>query len=90
ASYDALDPEDSDSLSFDRDHLASQLSLAGFGDADVATQRIEQWRSGTYPALRSPAARSALEAVLPGLVAALGKAPDPQGAIVRLDRMLAR
>lgn len=90
ASYDALDPEDGDALSFDRDHLLAQLSQAGFGDGDVARQRIEQWRSGTYPALRSPAARTALEAVLPGLVAALGKAPDPQGAIVRLDRMLAR
>ncbi|RUN76794.1 glutamine-synthetase adenylyltransferase [Sphingomonas sp. TF3] len=90
ASYDALDPEDGDALSFDRDHLLAQLSQAGFGDGDVARQRIEQWRSGTYPALRSPAARTALEAVLPALVAALGKAPDPQGAIVRLDRMLAR
>ncbi|MFZ5794543.1 MAG: glutamine-synthetase adenylyltransferase [Pseudomonadota bacterium] len=90
ASYDALDPEDGDALSFDRDHLLAQLSQAGFGDGDVARQRIEQWRSGTYPALRSPAARTALEAVLPGLVAALGNAPDPQGAIVRLDRMLAR
>ncbi|MFA6607773.1 MAG: glutamine-synthetase adenylyltransferase, partial [Sphingomonas sp.] len=61
-----------------------------FGEGEVAAQRIEQWRSGTYPALRSPAARAALEAVLPGLVVALGKAPDPQGAIIRLDRMLAR
>jgi glutamate-ammonia-ligase adenylyltransferase len=90
ASYDALDPDDSDALSFDRDHLSAQLGTAGFGEGEVAAQRIEQWRSGTYPALRSPAARAALEAVLPGLVAALGKAPDPQGAIIRLDRMLAR
>ena len=59
ASYDALDPEDGDALSFDRDHLLAQLSQAGFGDGDVARQRIEQWRSGTYPALRSPAARTA-------------------------------
>lgn len=90
ASYDALDPDDSDALSFDRDHLSAQLGTAGFGEGEVAAQRIEQWRSGTYPALRSPAARAALEAVLPGLVTALGKAPDPQGAIIRLDRMLAR
>lgn len=90
ASYDALDPEDGDALSFERNHMLAQLSAAGFGEGEVPVQRIEQWRSGSYPALRSPAARAALEAVLPGLIAALGNAPDPQGAIVRLDRMLAR
>ena len=89
-SYDALDPDDGDALSFDADHLAGQLASAGFHETDVAAQRIAQWRSGAYPALRSTAARVALEAVLPGLIAALGGSPDPQGAIVRLDRMLAR
>ena len=89
-SYDALDPDESDALSFDAEHLAGQLAEAGFAETEVATQRIVQWRGGAYPALRSAAARGALEAVLPGLIAALGGSPDPQGAIVRLDRMLAR
>ncbi|GAA0306850.1 bifunctional [glutamine synthetase] adenylyltransferase/[glutamine synthetase]-adenylyl-L-tyrosine phosphorylase [Sphingomonas oligophenolica] len=89
-SYDALDPEDGDSLSHDAAHLEQQLAEAGFADHDAAARRIEQWRGGSYPALRSPAAREALEAVLPGLVEALGAAPDPQGALVRLDVMLAR
>lgn len=88
--YDGLDPDVGDALSFDPDVLGGQLAKAGFGDAAIAVQRIEQWRSGSYPALRSPAARAALEAVLPGLIEALGGAPDPHGAIVRLDRMLAR
>ncbi|WP_010162731.1 DUF294 nucleotidyltransferase-like domain-containing protein [Sphingomonas sp. PAMC 26617] len=88
--YDGLDPDSGDTLSFDRETLAEQLGAAGFGDPTVAVQRIEQWRGGSYPALRSPAARAALEAVLPPLIAALGTAPDPLGAIVRLDRMLAR
>ena len=89
-SYDALDPDEGDALSFDADHLAGQLAAAGFDATDVAAQRIAQWRGGAYPALRSAPARAALEAVLPGLIAALGSSPDPQGAIVRLDRMLAR
>ncbi|WP_353203178.1 DUF294 nucleotidyltransferase-like domain-containing protein [Sphingomonas sp.] len=89
-SYDALDPDEGDALSFDADHLAGQLAAAGFDATEVAAQRIAQWRGGAYPALRSAAARAALEAVLPGLIAALGSSPDPQGAIVRLDRMLAR
>lgn len=89
-SYDALDPDDVDALSFKRDRLETQLAEAGFVETKLAAQRIEQWRGGSYPALRSPAARAALEAVLPGLIAALGGSPDPQGAIARLDRMLAR
>ena len=89
-SYDALDPDEGDALSFEAGRLAEQLAVAGFAETEVAAQRIVQWRSGSYPALRSPAARAALEAVLPGLIAALGGAPDPQGALVRLDRMLSR
>jgi glutamate-ammonia-ligase adenylyltransferase len=89
-SYDGLDPEGDGALSFDSAALAAQLTQAGFGDTTTAVQRIEHWRSGSYPALRSPAARAALEAVLPGLITALGEAPDPHGAIIRLDRMLGR
>lgn len=89
-SYDALDPDEGDALSFEHTRLDAQLVAAGFVESRLAAQRIEQWRGGSYPALRSPAARAALEAVLPGLIAALGGSPDPQGAIVRLDRMLAR
>jgi len=89
-SYDALDPEDENALSHDAAHLEQQLAGAGFAEPEAAARRIEQWRGGSYPALRSPAAREALEAVLPGLIEALGAAPDPQGALVRLDVMLAR
>ena len=81
---------DGTALSHAPGQLAGQLAAAGFAEPQSAVERIVQWRSGTYPALRSPAARAALEAVLPGLVAALGAAPDPRGAIVRLDLMLAR
>jgi len=88
--YDSLDPEDDGALSQDSGHLEQQLTDSGFPDAPAAARRIEQWRAGTYPALRSPAAREALEAVLPGLIEALARAPDPQGAIVRLDVMLAK
>ena len=77
-------------LSQDATQLEVQLAETGFADPPAAARRIEQWRAGTYPALRSPAAREALEAVLPGLIEALGNAPDPQGAILRLDAMLAK
>jgi len=88
AAYDGLDPAEGDAMSFDAGHLAEQLAGAGFADPAAAARAIGQWRAGTYPALRSEAARSALEAVLPGLIDALGRAPDPGVAIVRLDAML--
>ncbi|MBN8808369.1 MAG: bifunctional [glutamine synthetase] adenylyltransferase/[glutamine synthetase]-adenylyl-L-tyrosine phosphorylase [Sphingomonas sp.] len=88
--YDSLDPPESDALSGDNDVLAEQCARLGFDDAATAVQLIERWRGGSYPALRSPAARQALEAVLPALVAALGQAPDPRAALVRADAMLSR
>ncbi|WP_390901768.1 bifunctional [glutamate--ammonia ligase]-adenylyl-L-tyrosine phosphorylase/[glutamate--ammonia-ligase] adenylyltransferase [Sphingomonas alpina] len=88
--YDSIEPEDNSSLSSDTDRLAEQLAAAGFADIEGAVQRIVQWRAGSYAALRSPAALEALEAVLPGLIEALGTSPDPHAAILRLDAMLAR
>jgi glutamate-ammonia-ligase adenylyltransferase len=41
-------------------------------------------------AVQSPAARDALEEVLPGLVAALGAAPDPDAAMHRMDDIVGR
>jgi glutamate-ammonia-ligase adenylyltransferase len=90
ATYDSLDSGEGTNLSADRPLLIGQLDAAGFTHDDGVAELIERWRGGTYPALRSPAARAALEAVLPGLVEALGAAPDPHAAIVRLDVMLGR
>jgi len=90
AIYDSLDPPDTDALSPDDDSLTAQLGAMGFADTETAVQLVERWRGGSYPALRSPAARQALEAVLPGLMAALGQAPDPRAALVQVDTMLSR
>jgi glutamate-ammonia-ligase adenylyltransferase len=90
AIYDSLDPPDTAALSSDGDTLPGQLEAIGFADSETAVQLVERWRGGSYPALRSPAARQALEAVLPGLMAALGQAPDPRAALVQVDAMLSR
>ncbi|MDP1025650.1 bifunctional [glutamate--ammonia ligase]-adenylyl-L-tyrosine phosphorylase/[glutamate--ammonia-ligase] adenylyltransferase [Sphingomonas sp. KR1UV-12] len=87
--YDALDDRRRPALSVDAETLEQTLAARGF-DAEAAGRRIAAWRGGSYPALRSPAAREALEAVLPVLVEALAKAPDPDQALLRLDRMLER
>ncbi len=88
--YDALDEGAPVAFSQVHDALAATLAAAGFQDGDGAAARVERWRSGRYPALRSPAARQALEAVLPVIMPALAAAPDSTAALLRLDTMLER
>jgi len=90
ALYDSLDPPGDRALPTDHDALLAALSEAGFADAEAAATRIVQWRGGGARALRSAAAQAALEAVLPGLVEALGAAPDPGTALNRFDAMVAK
>ncbi|MGR6330135.1 bifunctional [glutamine synthetase] adenylyltransferase/[glutamine synthetase]-adenylyl-L-tyrosine phosphorylase [Sphingomonas sp. XXL09] len=88
--YDTLDDAGGARLAHDPVVLAGDLGRAGFADSDAAAAAVATWRGGRYPALRSPAARDALEAVLPVLMPALAEAPDPVAALLRLDRMLER
>ena len=88
--YDGLDPSEDGRLPSDQDALVAALGRAGFDDAKAAAQRIAGWRGGSARALRSPAAQEALEAVLPHLVAALGRAPDPLMAFNRFDDVVLR
>lgn len=68
--------------------LAAELMGAGFDPPDAALRTIAEWRGGKQRALRSPAALDALETVLPELVKALGAAPDPDGALLRFDKLV--
>lgn len=88
--YDALDDGRKAALPRGETALREALAGAGFGEPDAAVARIAGWRAGIYPALRSGAARDALEAVLPVLVNAIGRAPSPATALARLDRVLER
>lgn len=89
--YDRLTPERPDaSLSQDEDRLKAQLADMGFVDCDTPLARIARWRGGAVRALRSAPSREALEALLPGLMRALAKAPDPTRALNRLDDLIAR
>ncbi|WP_448500938.1 bifunctional [glutamine synthetase] adenylyltransferase/[glutamine synthetase]-adenylyl-L-tyrosine phosphorylase [Sphingomonas sp.] len=90
AIYDAIEPQEDRGMPDDSGRLAERLAEAGFDDGEHCARHVTTWRSGSYPALRSAPAQAALEAVLPGLMAALGKAGDPQAAVNRLDRLLAR
>lgn len=90
AVYDRLDGASEPRLPADPQTLADRLEALGFVSGEQAARRIADWRGGAYPALRSPAARAALEDSLPGLIAGLATASDPHAALLRLDAMLAR
>ncbi|MFV0624716.1 bifunctional [glutamine synthetase] adenylyltransferase/[glutamine synthetase]-adenylyl-L-tyrosine phosphorylase [Sphingomonas sp. ac-8] len=90
AVYDTLGASDRPAVPGDGQLLEARLGELGFDPADQAARRIADWRSGRYPALRSPAARTALEAALPEMLASLGTAADPYRALIRLDAMLGR
>ena len=86
--YDALDAPEDRTLPSDGAELAAALAGAGFADTEAAATRIAHWRGGSVRSLRSAAAQNALEAVLPGLIAALGAAPDPAAALNRFDNVV--
>ena len=89
--YDRLTPDrQADTLSQDEDRLKAQLTEMGFADADTPLARIAHWRGGKVRALRSAPSRDALEGLLPGLMRALARAPDPAHALNRLDDMIGR
>jgi len=88
--YDGLDGTPTQSVPQQEEGLEAMLKAAGFPDAPSAAQRVTHWRSGTVRALRTPAAREALEAVLPKLIDGLGKAPDPLHAINQFSTIVER
>jgi glutamate-ammonia-ligase adenylyltransferase len=90
AIFDRLAAPTTPNLSTHHEALSRHLADAGFADPATAAGRIAAWRAARYPALRSTAAQTALEAVLPGLVSALADAPVPEAALLRLDRLLER
>ena len=69
--------------------LAEQLDAQGFADTQRLAGRIEGWKDGRYQALRSPAALSAFDAMLPALIEALADADEPERALLRWEVVLA-
>jgi [glutamine synthetase] adenylyltransferase / [glutamine synthetase]-adenylyl-L-tyrosine phosphorylase len=90
AIYDRLDSDAGEALPTEAKALATALADAGLADTDDIARRIVEWRGGTIRALRSPAARTALEAALPAIVRALSAAADPRTAFNRLGGLIER
>ncbi len=83
--FDGLITERGERLSNDPDILHRELTTMGFADAGEAQRRVGDWRSGKARSLRSPAARTAFEAMLPTLLRAVAAGPDPGHALNRFS-----
>jgi [glutamine synthetase] adenylyltransferase / [glutamine synthetase]-adenylyl-L-tyrosine phosphorylase len=88
--YGGLAPQTCPTLAREPAGLQRQLDGLGFPDPAAAVARIDGWRSGKPRALRTAAARQAFEAMLPPLIEALGRAPDPMRAVNRFDQLVER
>jgi glutamate-ammonia-ligase adenylyltransferase len=88
--YDGLAGQDEQRMPLNPEALEAQLASAGFDDPVAARLRIEGWRGGKARSLRTAAAGEAFEAMLPVLIEAFGRAPDPMRAMNRFDDLVTR
>ena len=89
AQFDGLVSERGERLSNDPDILRAEVIAMGFAP-DETLRRVGDWRSGRARSLRSPAARTAFEAMLPNLMRAVGAGPDPSRALNRFSDLVER
>jgi [glutamine synthetase] adenylyltransferase / [glutamine synthetase]-adenylyl-L-tyrosine phosphorylase len=90
AQFDSLAPSREGRLSNDPVVLAGELEQMGFADPEAAVRHVVGWRSGRVRSLRSPAAQSAFEAMLPQLLRAVAASRDPERALNRLGDIVER
>jgi [glutamine synthetase] adenylyltransferase / [glutamine synthetase]-adenylyl-L-tyrosine phosphorylase len=72
------------------EEFVAKLRALGFTDTQHAAERLRAWANGDVPALRSERARGLLGALLPNLLAALGRQPEPDRAFIRFDTLISR
>ncbi|HEU0134223.1 MAG TPA: bifunctional [glutamate--ammonia ligase]-adenylyl-L-tyrosine phosphorylase/[glutamate--ammonia-ligase] adenylyltransferase, partial [Allosphingosinicella sp.] len=90
ALYDGLAGQGEERVPLNPQGLEAHLARAGFDDPVSARLRVEGWRGGRARSLRTAAAGEAFESMLPVLIEAFGKAPDPMRAMNRFDDLVTR
>ncbi len=66
------------------------LGALGFAETQRIVAAVRGWQAGRLRALRSPRAQELLAPMLPAILAALGRQPQPDAAFARFDAFLAR
>ncbi|MDX1483370.1 MAG: bifunctional [glutamine synthetase] adenylyltransferase/[glutamine synthetase]-adenylyl-L-tyrosine phosphorylase [Alphaproteobacteria bacterium] len=64
------------------------LAEMGFSEGSALSERIRSWHRGRYRATRSARARELLTELVPGLLDALAKTPNPDAAFRSFDAFL--
>ena len=67
----------------------AKLAAAGFTRAPAAIEVLRGWAEGRHASTASERARTIIREILHEIVDALGRTPDPDRALARLDRFLA-
>ena len=67
----------------------ARLEAAGFTQAPAAIEVLRGWAEGRHASTASERARTIIREILHEIVVALGRTPDPDRALARLDRFLA-
>lgn len=70
--------------------LEGELGRMGFADPHGIAERVADWQSGRFKALRSDAAHAAFDAIKPALLDAIAHAPEPEQALLRWERLLSQ
>ncbi|MEK7819610.1 MAG: bifunctional [glutamine synthetase] adenylyltransferase/[glutamine synthetase]-adenylyl-L-tyrosine phosphorylase, partial [Pseudomonadota bacterium] len=66
------------------------LAGLGFRHTEMVHAAVRGWHHGRYRAMRSTRAREMLTELMPALLGALARTPDPDAAFLRFDAFLAR
>ncbi|NDW03093.1 bifunctional [glutamine synthetase] adenylyltransferase/[glutamine synthetase]-adenylyl-L-tyrosine phosphorylase [Jiella pacifica] len=77
------------SRSDDDGEAIAALKVLGYGRPEDIARVVHGWSLGRYKATLTSTARARLTEVLPTLIAAFAKAPDPDNALMAFDRFLA-
>lgn len=89
-SFDVLVQTPDGRLSNHPDLLRDELRTMGWPDPDAVARHVAEWRTGKSRALRSPAAKTAFENMLPALLPRIAAAADPQRALNRFSDVVGR
>ncbi|QAY79804.1 bifunctional [glutamate--ammonia ligase]-adenylyl-L-tyrosine phosphorylase/[glutamate--ammonia-ligase] adenylyltransferase [Sphingosinicella sp. BN140058] len=90
AVYTAMAGDQEEHLPLVPEALEVRLAEIGFASPAEARGRVDRWRSGKARSLRTAPAREAFEAMLPLLLEAFARAPDPMRAMNRFEDVLER
>ncbi|MBI3453540.1 MAG: bifunctional [glutamine synthetase] adenylyltransferase/[glutamine synthetase]-adenylyl-L-tyrosine phosphorylase, partial [Rhodospirillales bacterium] len=66
------------------------LAGIGYGEGPTIAGAVRGWHHGRYRATRSVRAREILTELMPALLQAFAKTPEPDAAFIRFDRFLSR